>query len=140
MARKIGDKNRDSPKRIAATTAVSPVRPPSATPDALSTNVVVVEVPSIAPTEVPMASDNRAPRILGSFPSLSSISALEATPMRVPRVSNRSTNRNANMTTKKSRDKIPEKSICIKVGARLGTLIPLEKSGSRLYMPISGFT
>ena len=44
-----------------------------------------------------MASDRRAPLILGSFPSLSSISALDATPISVPSVSNISTNRNANM-------------------------------------------
>ena len=49
MARKIGDRNRDSPKKIAATTDVRPVLPPSATPDALSTNVVVVDVPNTAP-------------------------------------------------------------------------------------------
>ena len=45
IARKIGDKNRDNPKRIAVVTAVRPVLPPSDTPDALSTNVVVVDVP-----------------------------------------------------------------------------------------------
>ena len=45
MARKIGDRNSDSPKRIAVVTDVSPVLPPSDTPDALSTNVVVVDVP-----------------------------------------------------------------------------------------------
>ena len=50
IARKIGDRNRDSANRIAATTAVKPVLPPSATPDALSTKVVVVEVPRTAPT------------------------------------------------------------------------------------------
>ena len=49
MARKIGDRNSDSPKRIAVVTAVSPVLPPSVTPDALSTKVVVVEVPRTAP-------------------------------------------------------------------------------------------
>ena len=32
MAKKIGDRNRDRPKNIAATTDVSPVLPPSATP------------------------------------------------------------------------------------------------------------
>ena len=45
IARKIGDRNSDSPKRIAVVTDVSPVLPPSDTPDALSTNVVVVDVP-----------------------------------------------------------------------------------------------
>ena len=90
--------------------AVRPVRPPSVTPDALSTKVVVVEVPKIAPTLVATASAIRAPLILGSLPSLSSISALDATPISVPSVSNRSTNRNANITTIKSRIRIPEKS------------------------------
>ena len=37
IARKIGDRNSDSPKRIAVVTDVSPVLPPSDTPDALST-------------------------------------------------------------------------------------------------------
>ena len=132
IARKIGDRNRDSPNRIAAVREVRPVRPPSATPDALSTNVVTVEVPNIAPTEVPTASASRAPRMFGSFPSLSSISALEATPIRVPRVSNISTNKNANMMTTKSRENTMEKSIFIRVGVRAGMEKPLEKSGSRL--------
>ena len=54
IARKIGDRNRDSPNSMAATMAVRPVRPPSATPEALSTKVVTVEVPQTAPTEVPL--------------------------------------------------------------------------------------
>ncbi len=54
---KIGERSRDRPNRIAATIEVRPVRPPSATPEALSTNVVTVEVPHIAPTVVPTASD-----------------------------------------------------------------------------------
>ena len=137
IARKIGDRNRDSPKRMAATREVSPVRPPSATPEALSTKVVTVEVPHIAPTVVPTASERRAPLIFGSLPSLSSMSALEATPIRVPSVSNMSTKRNANMITTKSSENTMEKSIFIKVGAMLGTEIPAEKSGRRLYHPAS---
>ena len=132
IARKIGDKNRDNPNRIAATIPVRPVRPPSATPEALSTNVVTVEVPQRAPTEVPTASAIRAPRILGSFPSASSIFALDATPISVPSVSNMSTNKNANIIIKKSRLNNPEKSTCINVGAILGIESPFEKSGSRL--------
>ena len=46
---------------------------------------------------------------------------------------------NANMMTTKSRLNTMEKSIFIKVGAMLGTLIPLEKSGRRLKKPSSGF-
>ena len=63
IARKIGDKNRDNPKRIAVVTAVRPVLPPSDTPEALSTKVVVVEVPRIAPTVVATASARSAPLI-----------------------------------------------------------------------------
>lgn len=135
IARKIGDNSSDNPKRMAATREVSPVRPPSATPEALSTKVVTVEVPHIAPTVVPTASERRAPLMFGSLPSLSSISALEATPIRVPRVSNISTNRNANIMTTKSSVKTMEKSIFINVGAMLGMEIPFEKSGRRLYQP-----
>ena len=105
---------------MAAVRPVRPVLPPSDTPEALSTKVVVVDVPSIAPTLVPTASAISAPLILGSFPSLSSRSALEATPIKVPRVSNRSTNKKANMMTKKSNEKNLLKSMCIKVGARRG--------------------
>ena len=56
IARKIGDRSSDNPKRIAVVTAVSPVLPPSVTPEALSTNVVVVDVPSTAPAVVAIAS------------------------------------------------------------------------------------
>ena len=91
--------------------AVRPVRPPSVTPEALSTKVVVVEVPSTAPTQVPMESAISAPLMLGRRPSSSSISALEATPIRVPSVSNRSTNRKENITAKKFSRPTPEKSV-----------------------------
>ena len=76
IARKIGDNSSDNPKRMAAIREVSPVRPPSATPEALSTKVVTVEVPHIAPTVVPTVR-RRAPLMFGSLPSLSSISALK---------------------------------------------------------------
>ena len=56
--------------------------------------------------------------IPGSLPSLSSISALVAHPISVPRVSKISTNRNANTTTRKFSDPITEKSILNSVGAR----------------------
>ena len=138
IARKIGDNSSDNPKRMAAIREVSPVRPPSATPEALSTKVVTVEVPHIAPTVVPTASERRAPLMFGSLPSLSSISALEATPISVPSVSNISTNRNANIMTTKSSVKTMEKSIFINVGAMLGMEIPFEKSGRRLYQPAAG--
>ena len=132
MARKIGDRNSDSPKRIAVVTAVSPVLPPSVTPDALSTKVVVVEVPRTAPAVVATASAINAPLICGSFPSSSSMFALEDTPIRVPIVSNISTNRKANTTTIKFSENIEWKSSFANTGAILGIESPLLKSGSRL--------
>ena len=51
IAKKIGDRNKDKPNKMAATTAVKPVLPPSETPEALYTKVVVVEVPNNAPRE-----------------------------------------------------------------------------------------
>ena len=61
IARKIGEMNRESANKTAETREVRPVRPPSATPEALSTNVVTVEVPHIAPTVVPTASEEEHP-------------------------------------------------------------------------------
>ena len=104
---KIGDRNNARPNRIAVVTAVRPVLPPSDTPEALSTNVVVVDVPRTAPAVVASASARSAPLIFGSFPSLSSIPAFEETPTSVPIVSNRSTNKNAQRITTKSKVKIP---------------------------------
>ena len=45
--------------------AVRPVRPPTATPAEDSTNVVTVDVPSTAPADVAIASDNNAGLIPG---------------------------------------------------------------------------
>ena len=50
----------DIAKQIATTTEVSPVRPPAPIPEALSTKVVVLEVPNNAPMEVAVASANSA--------------------------------------------------------------------------------
>lgn len=61
MAMKIGDRNRDRKKRTATVTLVRPVRPPSLTPEALSTKVVTVLVPMREPSTVPQASAMRAP-------------------------------------------------------------------------------
>ena len=110
IARKIGDRNSDSPKRIAVVTDVRPVLPPSDTPDALSTNVVVVDVPRTAPAVVAIASARSASLIRGSFPSLSSISALVAHPIKVPSVSKMSTKRNAHTIATKSNARRLEKS------------------------------
>ena len=86
-----GVKNRASRNRLPTVTAVSPVRPPSATPAALSTYVVVVLVPRAAPATVASESASSAPRTLGRLPVSSSMSALPATPTSVPAVSKRST-------------------------------------------------
>ena len=96
---KSGANRVESRKSTPVTSAVRPVRPPTETPDADSTKVVTVDVPRTAPAEVPIASERSAGRIPGSLPSLSSILALVATPISVPRVSKRSTNRNAKTTT-----------------------------------------
>ena len=67
MTAKIGWKIKANKKRRAVTIEVSPVLPPSATPDALSTNVVTVDVPSIAPAVVPIESAKRACLALGKL-------------------------------------------------------------------------
>ena len=79
-------------------------------PDSDAEKVVTVEVPHIAPTVVPTASERRAPFMRGSLPSLSSMSALEATPISVPSVSNISTNRKEQSTTIKLNTPTPLKS------------------------------
>ena len=61
MARKIGDNSRDRPNSTAVVIDVRPVLPPSDTPEALSTNVVVVDTPRTAPAVVPTASASNAP-------------------------------------------------------------------------------
>ena len=119
IARNSGDRNNEIRKRKPDTIDVRPVLPPSAMPEEDSTNVVIVEVPNTAPTVVPMASERSAPLIPGSFPSSSSISAFDAQPISVPRVSNISTNRKANMMTIKLMISIPSNDSCMKVGAML---------------------
>ena len=101
IAIKIGARIVDTRNSAAVVKAVSPVLPPTPTPAADSTNVVVVDVPKTAPTVVAIASARSAGLILGSFPSSSSMFALALTPISVPRVSKRSTNRNAKTTTTK---------------------------------------
>ena len=120
MVRNSGEKKSESKNKIAETTDVSPLLPPSETPEDDSTKVVMVDVPRQAPTVVPTASAKSAPFILGSFPSLSSIFAFVAQPIIVPKVSKISTKRKANIITIKLRnppESNDEKSICIKVGA-----------------------
>ena len=117
---------------MAVVAEVSPVLPPSDTPDALSTNVVVVVVPRTAPTVVATASAISAPLIFGRCPSSSNIPALVDTPINVPIVSNISTNKNAKITTMKFRENTPLKSSLPNTGMILGIENPLLKSGSRL--------
>ena len=117
IARKIGDRNKATRNKPAETKEVKPDLPPSAIPDADSAKVVMVEVPKTAPAVVPMASASRAPRIEGSLPSSSSISALDAQPIKVPKVSNTSTKRKAKTTTRKLRERILLKSNLANVGA-----------------------
>ena len=136
-ARNRGERKRDRRNIRAVTTLVRPVRPPAAMPAALSAKVVVVEVPSTAPTEVPTASESSAPRMRGRRPFSSSMCPWEAMPIMPPRVSNTSTKRKESTTVRKLRVNNPVKSICIKVGARLGTARPAEKSGRTLAMPSS---
>ena len=125
--------------RIPAVNAVRPVLPPSETPEADSTNVVTVDVPRTAPRVVAAASANSAPLILGSLPSLSRKPAFVETPINVPSVSNRSTNRNAKMTTIKSKIEIPEKVSLPATGIMLGgaEMMPV---GIREYAPASTST
>ena len=59
-ARKNGARNSAIRKQMAVTNDVRPVRPPSPTPEALSTKVVMVLVPKHAPAVVPMASTRKA--------------------------------------------------------------------------------
>ena len=129
IAKKIGENIKDNKNKIAVDRAVSPVLPPSATPAALSTKVVTVDVPNTAPTEVAMASDSSAGFIFGSLPSLSSISAFVDTPISVPIVSNKSTNKNDISIPQKEKVAIFENSNLNAIGSREGIAIPFEKSG-----------
>ena len=60
IARNSGAKSSAMRKQMAVVKLVTPERPPTFTPEALSTYVVTVDVPSIAPTVVPMASAIKA--------------------------------------------------------------------------------
>jgi len=57
---KIGAKKRDTKKQNPVVIAVSPVRPPSATPAPLSMKAVTGDVPSKAPMEIQTASVQNA--------------------------------------------------------------------------------
>ena len=75
IERKSGEKKSATTKQQPTTKAVRPVRPPCATPAALSTYVVVVDVPSIAPTVVAMESAINAWLRRSMRPSLSTMPA-----------------------------------------------------------------
>ena len=60
IAEIIGENTSDTKKRTATVRLVRPVFPPSATPEADSTNVVTVDVPKTAPAVVATASAIRA--------------------------------------------------------------------------------
>ena len=95
-------------KQMATTTLVRPVRPPAPIPEALSTKVVVLEVPKMEPMEVAMASANRALSIFDLNPELESMARSSSSlkiplrrpvPMKVPRVSKVSEILKAKMVT-----------------------------------------
>ena len=86
---------------------MSPVLPPAATPEALSTNVVTVDVPKTEPAVVPMASARRPCLQLGIEPSSLISPDLPAQAMNVPTVSNMSTNRKVRTTVMKSKADLP---------------------------------
>ena len=69
IERKSGAKTSATRKHIAVTNAVSPLRPPSLTPVALSANVVTVLVPITAPRVVARASTKKACLRRGILPS-----------------------------------------------------------------------
>jgi hypothetical protein len=102
IERKRGEKNIDTRKQPETTNAVIPERPPWATPAALSTYVVVVDVPRTAPIVVAIQSAVKACFILGLFPFSSVIFALVQTPTRVPTVSNISIKKKVKTTTSMS--------------------------------------
>jgi hypothetical protein len=95
------DEEEDAPRLrgniiINGTAQAAPVQQsavPAAAPAEDSTNDVTVEVPQIAPTHVPIASERRACLAFGRLPSSSRRSAFAATPMSVPTVSKISTYR-----------------------------------------------
>ncbi|MCY1440365.1 hypothetical protein D9M71_566370 [compost metagenome] len=81
---------------------------------------MVVEVPSREPAMAAVLSAIRARPIFGMWPSLRISPARFATPIRVPELSNRSTNRKAKITLIRPISRAPLISSCRKVGAREG--------------------
>ena len=105
IERNNGENNNATAKQHATTNAVKPERPPCATPDALSTYVVVVDVPRHAPTVVAIASAIKASLKRLILPFSFTSFAFVQTPISVPTVSNISIKRNVNTTISISRVK-----------------------------------
>ena len=82
--RKSGERNTETTNRNPTKRAVSPERPPSAMPNALSIYKVMVELPMRAPQVVPMTSLFMASRIRGMEPSGRTMPTFPARPTRVP--------------------------------------------------------
>ena len=91
-----GAKNRQAKNSTATVTAVSPVFPPSLIPAPLSIYDVVFDVPASAPTDVATESDSNALSIHSTSPFLFTLPVRFATEVKVPAVSMKSTNKNAN--------------------------------------------
>src|SRR5699024_5604782 len=87
IAATIGEKNNVMINKIATTNVVSPVLPPTATPEDDSTYALDGVEPNVAPTVVATASAVNAAFAFGSFPSFIKF-ACSATPIIVPVVSN----------------------------------------------------
>ena len=129
---KSGLKNSAKRNKTAVVTEASPVLPPAATPEELSTNDVTVEVPRHAPTAVPIASAKSAPFAFNTFPSLSLRFPCSATPRSVPIVSKRSVKRKVKKITRNFPKTAKEKPFPFET-------IPL-KSKSKKYGAEGAFT
>ena len=130
IIRKSGAKNKAMANIMAVEKEVSPVLPPEATPDELSTNDVTVLTPSIEPTVVPKASANNAFFNCGKCPFLSIRLALCATPNSVPMVSNRFTKRKVKTMMSISTVKMFSQENLAKIGAGEGGRLKNPSSGS----------
>ena len=100
ISKNTGENKRAIKKNTPVVRAVRPVFPPAATPEELSTKLVTVEVPNMAPKIVPTASANKACFTRGMVPFLPVRPARSATPTSVPTVSKISTKRNEKKTVK----------------------------------------
>ena len=112
----MGERNRDSKNITPTTREVTPDRPPSAIPLALSIYVDMVELPSIAPQVVPIASLIIASLTCGMLPSSRTIPVFSANPISVPMVSKIFTISRENTTRNVLRFNKPEKSNLQKIG------------------------